>query len=45
VLVIGIATAVHGERPSVRAWLGSLVAVTGIAVLAFRAEIAAAFSG
>lgn len=45
VLVIVIARIVHGERPSARAWLGSLVAVGGVATLAFRDEIAARFSG
>jgi drug/metabolite transporter (DMT)-like permease len=45
VLVIVIGRAVHGERPSARAWVGSLGAVCGVAVLAFRDEIAAALSG
>jgi drug/metabolite transporter (DMT)-like permease len=41
VLVIVIARSVHHERPSARAWLGSFAAITGVAVLAFREEIAA----
>jgi drug/metabolite transporter (DMT)-like permease len=41
VLVIVIARAVHHERPSARAWLGSFAAISGVAVLAFREEIAA----
>lgn len=45
VLVIGIARVVHGERPSVRAWIGSIVAIAGVAVLAFRDEIARNLSG
>lgn len=45
VLVIVIARIVHGERPSPRAWIGSLVAIAGVATLAFRDEIAARLSG
>ncbi len=45
VLVIVIARIVHGERPSPRAWIGSLVAVAGVATLAYREEIAARLSG
>jgi drug/metabolite transporter (DMT)-like permease len=45
VLVIAIARVVHGERPSPRAWIGSIGAVFGLAVLAFREEIARAFGG
>jgi len=45
VLVIVIARAVHHERPSARAWFGSLAAIAGVAVLAFREEIAALVSG
>lgn len=40
VLVIVIARAVHHERPSARAWLGSFAAISGVAVLAFREELA-----
>jgi drug/metabolite transporter (DMT)-like permease len=45
VLVIAIARIVHGERPSPRVWIGSIGAVAGLAVLAFREEIARAFGG
>lgn len=45
VLVIVIARAVHGDRPSPRTWIGSVTAVLGVAMLALRAEIARAFSG
>jgi drug/metabolite transporter (DMT)-like permease len=45
VLVIVIARFFHGERPSLRAWTGSLVAIAGVAVLVFRDRIAEAFSG
>ncbi len=44
VLVIAIGRVVHGERPSPRAVLGSLAAVAGLAVLAFRDEIASRLS-
>jgi drug/metabolite transporter (DMT)-like permease len=43
VLVIAIARVVHGERASARSLLGSFGAVLGLAVLAFRDEIALAF--
>jgi drug/metabolite transporter (DMT)-like permease len=36
VFVIVIARAVHGERPSARAWIGSITAIGGLAVLALR---------
>jgi len=45
VLVIAIARVLHGEKPSARAWLGSIGAVAGLAVLAFRDEIARALGG
>lgn len=45
VLVIVIARAVHHEKPSARAWLGSMAAISGVAVLAFREEIASLVSG
>jgi drug/metabolite transporter (DMT)-like permease len=45
VLVIVIARTVHGERPSLRAWAGSIAAIAGVAVLVFRDVIAAAISG
>jgi drug/metabolite transporter (DMT)-like permease len=45
VLVIAIARVVHGDRPTPRAWIGSIAAVAGIAVLAFREELAGALSG
>lgn len=38
VIVIGIARVVHGERMSARAFLGTLVAVGGVAVLVLRAH-------
>jgi drug/metabolite transporter (DMT)-like permease len=45
VLVIVIARIVHGERPSLRAWTGSIAAIAGVAVLVFRDRIAEAISG
>ncbi len=39
VLVLAIGRVVHGERASARAWFGTLVALVGVAVLAFRNDL------
>jgi drug/metabolite transporter (DMT)-like permease len=44
VVVIAIGRVVHKERASPRVWAGTLLAVMGISVLAFRTEIAEALS-